>query len=171
MRRSPAPHDYDGWVAHLGHSGTRPRAKQYLFSVGTPAVPALRRGLGHPDPTVRRLCVNLLDHFVDEDAVADLVSALDDADPAVAARALHSLACDRCKVNECRPGEDQWVPRALELIHDPNPDLRAAAIDALGKVAGRRPQVAAALGAVAVTDPDKGLRGMARRQAPAAVGG
>jgi hypothetical protein len=44
-----------------------------------------------------------------------------------------------------------------------NPDLRAAAIDALAKVASRRPDVAAALRAATETDPNRGLRSMARR--------
>jgi len=119
---------------------------------------------------VRRQCVNLFDHLVDRDSLADLVSALDDDDPSVSGRALHALACDRCKENECRPGEDLWVPRALELLDSPNPDLRAAAIDALGKVARRRPNVATALAGVAETDTDKGLRGMARRHATTTMG-
>jgi hypothetical protein len=48
------------------------------------------------------------------------------------------------------------------MLGDPDPDLRAAAIDALGKVAPRHPEVAAALATVAEGDTDKGLRGMAR---------
>jgi HEAT repeat protein len=105
----------------------------------------------------------MLDRLVDQDAVGDLVAALDDDDVEVRRRALHALACDACKENECRPGEDLWVPRALALLSDPDPDLRAAAIDALGKVAGHRADVADALTTSAERDPDRGLRGMARR--------
>jgi HEAT repeat protein len=114
--------------------------------------------------------VNIFDRLVDTASVADLVVAVDDEDASVSARALHALACDRCKQNDCRPGEDLWVPRALDLLHDPNPDLRAAAIDALGQVAGRRPDAAAALATAAETDADRGLRGMARRRAPTSFG-
>lgn len=163
MRQAPAPADFDGWVSQLGVDSCRQRAKVRLHSCGPEAVPALRRGLHHPKPIVRRLCVNLLDRLVDEETVPSLVAALDDDDPHVRARALHALACDRCKQNECRPGEDLWVPRAMALLTDRNPDLRAAAIDALGKVAGRREEVAAALRVAAEQDPDGGLRGMARR--------
>jgi HEAT repeat protein len=163
MRRDPAPLDFDGWVARLGVASYRQRAKQYLLSCGPPAVPAVRRGLGHDKAIVRRQCVNILDHLVDDQSVAALVATLEDADPQVAGRALHALACDRCKEGACRPGEDSWVPRALELLHHPNPDLRAAAIDALGKVAGRKPDVTAALASASQHDADKGLRGMARR--------
>ena len=164
VRRAPAARDFDGWVSQLGVNSCRQRARGHLFSSGSSAVPALRRGLRHPDPAVRRLCVNMLDRFVDEETVPDLVAALDDADASVRARALHALACDQCKQGECRPGEDLWVPRAIELLVDEGPDLRAAAIDALGRVADHRPQVAAALAAVADGDRDRGLRGMARRR-------
>jgi HEAT repeat protein len=134
-------------------------------------LPALRRGLRHQQAIVRRQCVNIFDRLVDAASVADLVYAVDDEDASVRARALHALACDRCKENECRPGEDLWVPRALELLHDPNPDLRAAAIDALGQVARRRPDAAAALATAAESDSDRGLRGMARRRALTPVAG
>ncbi|MGH9243928.1 MAG: HEAT repeat domain-containing protein [Acidimicrobiales bacterium] len=114
---------------------------------------------------MRQQCVRIFDQLVDEDSLPELVLALDDEDPGVCARALHALACDRCKQNECRPGDDLWVPRALDLLRSPNPDLRAAAIDALGNVAGHRPDVAAALATAAESERDKGLRGMARRHA------
>lgn len=165
MSRRPALHDYDGWVAQLGHnSERRAEAKLHLRRAGGAALPAVRRGMRHPKPTVRRQCASLLDFLADADAFVDLVAALDDEDPGVLKRALHSLACDRCKENECRPGEDAFVPRALELLHDPNPDIRASAIDTLGKVVSRRADVAAALAEVAGRDRDAGLRGMARRR-------
>jgi len=170
MARRPAPRDYHGWVSQLGHSSRRQEAKLVLLGSGPDALEAIRRGLGHTDPMVRRQCVNLLDHLVDDDTVPDLVAAVEDPDPQVAARALHALACDRCKEGACRPGEDLWVSRALALLDTDDADLRAAAIDALGKVVSRRPDVAEALGRVALADPLKGLRGRARRFVPASVG-
>lgn len=116
---------------------------------------------------VRRICVGVLDHLVDDESVPHLVAALDDDDPQVCARALHALACDRCKQGACRPGEHLFVPRALALLRDhPDPDVRAAAIDALGKVADHRPDAAAALAEAAEHERDRGLRGMARRRVP-----
>jgi HEAT repeat protein len=113
---------------------------------------------------VRRLCVNLLDRLVDDESISALIRALDDDASEVSARALHALACDRCKQNACRPGEDLWVPRAVEFLQtNTNPDLRAGAIDALAKVVSRRPDVAAVLRAAAETDANRGLRSMARR--------
>ena len=125
---------------------------------------AICRGLRHEKAIVRRQCVNLLDHLVDEDSLPALIAAIDDEDAAVASRALHALACDRCKEGECRPGEPLWVPRALDLLRHPSPDLRAAAIDALGKVASRRADVEAVLVSVSERDPDRGLRGMVRHR-------
>ena len=58
------------------------------------------------------------------------------------------------------------MPRALELLHHHNPDVRASAIDTLGKVVARRPEVADALADVARHDRDAGLRGMARHRLP-----
>jgi HEAT repeat protein len=167
VRAVPRANDHDGWVRLLAVSTRRQEAKQRLQQAGPPAVPALRRGLRHPKPMVRALCVGILDRLVDEESLPDLVAALDDEDVSVVKRALHSLACDRCKQNECRPGEDLFVPRALALLADPRADIRASAIDALGKVADHRPDVAAALATAGERDPDRGLRGLARRAAGA----
>jgi HEAT repeat protein len=164
MHRFPAPNDFDGWVAQLANSERRQRAKRHLRAAGQRALPAVRRGMQHPKAMVRRLCASILDQIADEDAFVDLVAALDDDDPDVLKRALHALACDQCKENECRPGEELFVPRALALLHHPNPDIRASAIDTLGKVVARRPDVADALAEVAQHDRDAGLRGMARRR-------
>jgi len=164
MRRPPAPRDFDGWVRQLGVPSCRQRARLHLASAGREALPALRRGLGHPEAIVRQQCVRIFDQVVDEASLSDLVVALDDPDAGVRRRALHALACDRCKQNECLPGEDLWVPRAVAFLDDPDPDMRAAAIDALGRVASRSPDVAQALRAVVATDRDTGLRGMARRR-------
>ncbi len=166
MHHLPAPNDFDGWVAQLGHSERRQEAKAHLRQSGLPAVEAVRRGMQHRKPIVRRLCASILDQLADEDAIADLVAALDDDDPGVVKRALHALACDRCKENACRPGEDLFVPRALAMLHHANPDVRASAIDTLGKVAGHSADVADALAEVAEHDRDSGLRSMARRRVP-----
>jgi HEAT repeat protein len=165
MRRAPAGDDFDGWVRALAHPQLRPRAKQHLLRAGSTALPAIRRGLQRPEVMVRRGCVSLLDHLVDDESIADLVAAVEDPDAGVRARALHALACDACKQNACRPGEDLFVPRAIELArsHD-DADVRAAAIDTLGKVAGRRPDARACLQTSAAEDRDAGLRSMARRR-------
>ena len=58
------------------------------------------------------------------------------------------------------------MPRALDFLRNhPNPDIRAAAIDALGKVVRNRPDVVAALITASETERNIGLRSMARRRA------
>lgn len=107
--------------------------------------------------------MSILDHIIDEESVPVLVAALDDDDIDVRRRALHALACEQCKQDDCRPGEDLFVPRALEFLAEhASADLRAAAVDALGKVARRRADVAVALARAADRDPHPGIRNMAR---------
>jgi HEAT repeat protein len=167
-RTMPAGGDFDGWVRLLAVDSYRQRARRHLFRSGVATVPALRRGLHHEDATVRRVSAALLDHVVDEAALPDLVAALDDPDPAVLKSALHSLACDACKDNACRPGDDLFVPRAIELLDHPHPGVRASAIDALARVARRTPGIdspaAAALARVERQERIAGLRSVARKR-------
>ena len=165
MRRLPAGSDFDGWVELLAVSTKRQAARRHLMGIGARAVPAIRRGVHHDDPVVRRACVSLLDQLVDDEAIPDLVGALDDDDPQVLRRALHALACDACKQNECHPGDELWVDRAVELARHEDIDVRAGAIDALAKAAGRRADVGDALLAIADRERDRGLSEMARRAA------
>ena len=160
----PHANDYDGWVAQLARSSqARPRARNHLRAAGPPAVPAVRRGLHHRSPAVRRACVSLLDQLVDQEALPDLVAALDDEDPGVVRRALHALACDQCKVNGCTPDDSLVVGRALELVRShPDVDVRAGAIDALGKAAERDPSVGALLVDAAAGERDGRLVQMVR---------
>ena len=166
-RTMPAGGDYDGWVRLLGSDAYRRRAKTHLLRSGAPTVPALRRGLQHDAAVVRRSCAALLDHLLDDDALPDLVAALDDPDPSVLKRTLHALACDACKENACRPGDDLFVPRAIELLRHPDPGVRVQAIDTLARVARRSPRDSPAAVALAgVEDEERlgGLRQMARRR-------
>jgi len=164
MRRVPAGDDYEGWVDELARPSRRQQAKRHLMRAGAVALPAIRRGARHADVMVRRTCISILDHLVDDESLSDLVAALDDPDVGVRKRALHALACDQCKEGACRPGEELFVPRAIEMArHHTDPDLRAGAIDTLGKVVHRE-DVVAALALVAAHDPDAGLRAMATRR-------
>src|SRR3954469_10833629 len=151
--------DFDGWVDRLAKPSQRKRAWTHLQRCGPPVVPALRRGLHHPNPAVRSSCAQILDRLLDDDAIPDLVEVLDDPDPIVVKRALHSLACDACKTGACRPGDDLFVPNAIELARrDPRPVVRASAFDALAQVATRDPRVAAEVLAIVAAEPDPGIR-------------
>ena len=162
----PSGGDFDGWVRLLAVDAHRQRAKRHLLRTGAPTVPALRRGLLHDSAIVRRTCAGLLDHLVDEAALPDLVAALEDPDPLVLKTALHALACDACKDNACRPGDDLFVPRAIELLHHDHAGVRASAIDALGRVVRRTPgtdsPAALALARAEREERLAGLRNMAR---------
>lgn len=127
----PSGSDFDAWVQLLGVTSRRQAARRHLMGIGERAVPAIRRGVHHPKPEVRRACVSLLDQLLNDDAVDDLVAALDDPDADVVRRALHSLACDACTKGACRPTDDLWVERARELARHVDPKIRFGALDAL----------------------------------------
>src|SRR5947208_16632545 len=79
------------------------------MAAGTTATPAVRRGLRHAVPAVRARCCAVLDHFLDADAIPELVENLDHEDPWVRMGAIHALGCDRCKEGECRPMEHDVI--------------------------------------------------------------
>src|SRR5262249_44949551 len=84
-----------------------------LMAAGSLATPAVREGLHHPEPAVRVGCCQVLDHFMDEAALPELIENLGHENETVRAWAMHALACDRCKEGICRPGEDQVLPAAI----------------------------------------------------------
>jgi HEAT repeat protein len=164
---NPHPDDYDSFVEHLGVEHRWRPASRHLIDAGNAALPAVRRGLRSTNPAVRVRCVNVLDHIADESSFEDLVDLLDDHDPDVVARALHALACDKCKEGACRPGEGLFVPKAIELLQThPVADVRFHALDALGKVAPRRPEVVAVLEQVAERAHKPSARKAAKLRCP-----
>jgi HEAT repeat protein len=130
---------------------------------------AVRRGLRHPDPRVRAACAQILDHFLDDAAIAEIVDCLNDDHPRVRLWALHTLGCGRCKEGSCRPGEDAFLPEAIRMLQeDPVPHVRAVAATTLGRsAASRRSDVAQALAAARDGDPDRHVREAAARFATA----
>jgi HEAT repeat protein len=126
---------------------------------------SVRRGLRHKDPRVRVMCTQILDHFLDDAALADILDRLHDDDPQVRSWALHTLGCDRCKEGSCRPGEDVFLPEAIRLLRDdPDVGVRTAAATTLGQSAAtRRKDVAEALAVAAGSDPDRRVRKVAAR--------
>ena len=156
---NPAAEDFDAFVEHLAIPHRARRAYWHLRLSGAAAVPALRRGLEHPNAVVRSECVAILDRSLDDEALPDIVRLLDDPDPVVVGRALHTLACDECKEGSCRPGENLFVPKAIDILQSyPHPRVRFAAADALGKVVHHNADALSALEAAAVNDPERGVR-------------
>ncbi len=138
--------DYDSLVENLAVKHRRKPALRQLMGAGMAATPAVRRGLGHEDATVRVGCCQVLDHFLDADALPELMQNLDHEDPGVRAWAMHALACDRCKEGACSPGEDDVVPIAVRmLLEDESRGVRSQAAGLLGPRVHRRSDVLHAL--------------------------
>lgn len=126
------------------------------------ATRAVRQGLRHPDPAVRIACCNILDHHLDQAAVPDLIATLEDANDQVRARAMHALACDRCKEGECRPKEDEVVASVMAMLrNDASRRVRQEAAQLLGRLAYRRPEICQALEWTRDRDPDPLVRKIA----------
>jgi hypothetical protein len=141
------------------------RARQslrQLMAAGSSATAAVREGLHHPDPAVRIGCCKVLDHFMDAAALPELIENLQHEDEIVRAWAMHALACDRCKEGTCRPGEDQVLPIAAQmLIHDKSRRVRQMAAGVLGPSVHRRPDVLRALEYAREHDPHPVVRKIA----------
>src|SRR4051812_44561015 len=68
--------DYWQKVQDLGIGHRVKDAQRALMQAGTAATPALRRGLQHPNRDVRVGCEIILDHYLDEAAVPELIANL-----------------------------------------------------------------------------------------------
>ena len=140
---------------------------QKLWRMGSRDNGVLRRGLRHSDAQVRAVCASMLDHFLDDRAVDEVIACLDDPVGQVRAKALHTLGCDRCKEGSCRPGEEAFVPTAIRLARqDPDASVRTTAVETLARSSARQSQsVVAVLEAVSTQDPDPQVRKVAARWA------
>jgi HEAT repeat protein len=161
-------HDnFTGWVALLGDPIRAKRAYWHLLLSGQRALPAIRDGLGDANADVRMYCTKALDHLVDEESWGELVALLDDADERVRVEALHALACDRCKVNTCRPDKETVLPRAVRLLRDdPSKHVRARAAGLVGRWVHVDHTAATALVAARDLDPEPSVRKKAGWYAP-----
>jgi hypothetical protein len=157
--------EIEGYRRLVENLAVKHRAKESLrrlMAAGSLATPAVREGLHHPEPTVRIGCCQVLDHFMDEAALPDLLENLHHENETVRAWAMHALACDRCKEGTCRPGEDQVLPIAADmLIHDESRRVRQMAAGVLGPGVHRRPDVLRALEYARDHDPHPVVRKIA----------
>ncbi len=155
---------------HVEDLAVKHRAKnalRQLMAGGPAATLALRNGLGHSDPAVRIGCCIVLDHYLDEAAVPDLIENLRHENEGVRAWAMHALACDRCKEGACRPGEDEVIPIAARMmITDESRRVRQMAVGVLGPAVHRRSDVLRALEHARDHDTHPLVRKMARWYTP-----
>jgi hypothetical protein len=161
---------YDYWqdVENLLVPHRTKESLRRLMSAGSLATDAVRRGLKHPDSRVRYHCCRILDHFLDEAALPDLIAALEDEDAEVRGAALHALACEKCKEGECRPGEEEVLPIVLRMLRE-DPEVKREAINLLFQVVHRRQDAAEALEHARDFDPDPRIRKQATLRAPGGV--
>jgi hypothetical protein len=154
-------------IEALGAPHRARAAYQRMLARGAALVPLVRANLGHPNASVREYCCKFLDHYVDDDALGELIAMLDDPDPKVRASTLHALACDRCKEGTCRPDEAVVLPRAAHLLaFDPDGHVRAHAIGVVGLSVHTRPEAEAALASAAEHDPSPMVRKKAKWYLP-----
>ena len=165
--RDPAPRDFPGWVARLADPLRARQAFWQLVVSGADALPAVRDGLGHPNAEVRMYCTKALDHLVDTDSFPQLVAMLDDPDDRVRWDALHALACDRCKENDCRPDKREVLPLAIRLLrNDPSRHVRGMAAEVVARWVHTDEAAADALIEARDTDPAPTVRKKASWHAP-----
>ena len=121
--RTGADAAIDALVALLGDRATRERAQQVIVRLLESRIPALSRGLQHPQPDVRSATVEVLGRFQCEAATSAVSVALDDATPAVRMAAVTTLA---------RLGARGMEGALTRLsMHDPSKLVRRAAAAAL----------------------------------------
>ena len=158
MRR-PADDDFFAWVERLAIPHHQKEAMWHLVLSGPPALDAVRAGLASDDRTVRVGCTQVLDHLVDDDALADLVEMVTDDDAEVRGWALHALACERCKDNGCTPSMAEVLPAALDrLRNDTNRHVRAHALGVVGQYVHVSTDALDAAVDAHEHDPDPGVR-------------
>jgi hypothetical protein len=163
MTPLPWATDFDSLIENLGIPHRAKKAYRSLLSAGAQAVPALKKGLAHPDPDVRVAVCGILDHSLEEECIPDLRANLTNEHEEVRAWALHALACDRCKEGACRPGEDDTLPLAVDMMHnDPSALVRCKAIALVGESVHRWPASIDALREALDNEPHAGNRKIIR---------
>ena len=98
----------------------------------------LLQGVEHPNPGIRADCAHAMDLFADERCTAPLLRLLDDPVPRVRRVALHSLACDDCKLEPLETEKDVIRLIIDRATADPSIQVRRHATAALGRCADER---------------------------------
>jgi hypothetical protein len=157
--KSMSLHQHHDLIEALAVPHRATDAYKRLLGPGVKALPAVRVGLRHDNPDVRLHCCRFLDRYLDPETLSDLMDMLNDADKRVRCSVLHTLACDRCKEGACRPEEALVLLLAMKVLAtDPDPHVRAMAIEVVGHFVHPNPLAADAIVAANRTDESSTVR-------------
>jgi HEAT repeat protein len=149
-------------VSFLQRFGAMSTKRRPSVAAGAPIGQLQAAALRHPDPFVRRACLDFLDHYANEDSTSVFALALRDPVELVRHSALHSLACETCRNEELCVAD--VVPHLVEVLYaDPSPGLRHKAIPVLLRLADRDPRARHAVEHAADNDGDTLVREVAHR--------
>jgi hypothetical protein len=131
-----------------------------LRLMGPVARPAVEEGLFADDAELRVQCTLLIDHLAGNDSFELMLLLLDDPDPRVRQHAMHALACDRCKADDvcALPAREIIDAAAGVLQRDPQPHVRAIALEALARWMHSDDGARRALASAASDDPSPYIR-------------
>ncbi len=153
-----AAHERDLWrlftTLSIGR-GDGDAVRTYLAAHGTytAIVDALLLAAEQPQPRLRFLAAQAMDHFADERCAEVLQRLVHDPVPRVRWAAIHSLGCDTCKLTPLARAGD-FVETLIDLaLHDPSVRVRRVASYELGQ-ACRDERVVAVLEAIVATSTD-----------------
>ncbi len=123
---------------------------------------------------MRYNCAGAMDHLGDDRCAEPLRRLLDDPVPRVRRMALHSLACDACKIAPLRRGADVVALMVERALEDPSINVRRHA--AAGLTGYSDPRTVSALETLVARETDPSLlqiarRGLAGRAAPTSAEG
>jgi hypothetical protein len=96
-------------------------------------VDTLLLGAGRPEPRVRFLTAQAMDHWADERCAGPLRAMLHDPVPRVRWAALHSLQCEACKLAPIAAQSDMTEELIRLALHDPSAKVRRVATYELGE--------------------------------------
>ena len=140
-----------------GHDMLAMRAHLVEHGTYTLVIDALLRGVDHPSARTRFLTAQAMDHFADARCVEPLRRLLHDPIPRVRWAALHSLACEACKL-EPMPAAEDLVSALVDMaLYDPSIKVRRVAACELEKACPDARAITA-LETLLAKDPDRAIR-------------
>ena len=156
---SQADSEVDAFLERL--ATVRPEHRSRV-AAQAPVAQIQAAALSHPVPFVRRSCLDFLDHHANDVSTSVFARALHDPVEPVRHTALHSIACENCRIDALCAAD--VVPHLVEMLTDDcSPELRHKCIPVLLRLSGRDPRARRAVERAAQADADPLVRDVARR--------